>query len=157
LRTIRGAFEILPDVCELPAGRTTRYQEPNPLIGFTYGMATPLLWEILWFYALLFGQFHGYTHQLNGQFHGICLKESQPPEQTSAGRAAPLERTFRGVNAPEKRTSRQIPQDLTKLPTRTAKNATCHPTPIVRRGVRSRRHILSLARHRFILEYQRYT
>ena len=32
--------------------------------------------EILWLHTLLFGQFHGSTHQLDGQFHGICLKES---------------------------------------------------------------------------------
>ena len=42
-------------------------------------------WEILWFYALLFGQFHGFTHQLNGQFQGIPLEKSQPSERTFGG------------------------------------------------------------------------
>jgi hypothetical protein len=77
------------------------------------------LWVILCEPLLLFGQFHGYTHRLNGQFHGICLKESQPPERTFAGRAAPLERTFGRVKAPSKPTFSLILLDLTKHPTRT--------------------------------------
>jgi hypothetical protein len=43
------------------------------------------MWEILWFLLLLFGQFHGFTYQLNGQFQGIPLEKSQPPEPTFAG------------------------------------------------------------------------
>jgi hypothetical protein len=66
--------------------------------------------------VLLFGQFHGSTHQLNGQFHGICLKESQPLKRTFAGRAAPLKPTFGRVNAPPKPTFCLILRDLTKHP-----------------------------------------
>jgi len=70
------------------------------------------LWEILWFSLLLFGQFHGSTHQLIAQFQGIPLQKSQPPERTFAGRAAPFKRTFGRVNAPSKPTFALIPWDL---------------------------------------------
>jgi hypothetical protein len=67
------------------------------------------LWEILCEPVLLFGQFHGFTHQLNGQFQGIPVKKSQPYVRTFRGRAAPLKRTFGGVNAPDKPSFRLIP------------------------------------------------
>jgi hypothetical protein len=79
------------------------------------------LWEILWLHTLLFGQFHGFTYQLNGQFQGISLEKSQPKERTSAGRAAPLKRTFGPSTAPHKRTFPLILLDLTKPPPRTQK------------------------------------
>jgi hypothetical protein len=60
-------------------------------------------------FMLLFGQFHGFTHQLNGQFQGIPVKKSQPYVRTFRGRAAPLKRTFGGVNAPDKPSFRLIP------------------------------------------------
>jgi hypothetical protein len=70
------------------------------------------LWEILCEPLLLLGQFHGSTHPREGQFHGICLKESQPPRRTFAGRAVPLKRTFGRVNAPAKPTFALIPRDF---------------------------------------------
>jgi hypothetical protein len=67
------------------------------------------LWEILCEPVLLFGQFHGFTHQLNGQFQGIPVKKSQPYVRTFRGRAAPFKRTFGRVNAPAKPSFRLIP------------------------------------------------
>jgi hypothetical protein len=73
-------------------------------------------WEILWLRAQLFGQFHGFTHQLIAQFQGIPLEKSQPNERTFAGQVTPSKRTFGRVNAPEKPTLRLIPHHLALHP-----------------------------------------
>jgi hypothetical protein len=92
-------------------------------------------WEILCEPLLFFGQFHGYTHLSKGQSQGICFEESQPPKRTLAARAAQAN-IWLGKRTRES----NIPPDSTGLdetPHPAAKNAG--------------------ARHRFILEYQRYT
>jgi hypothetical protein len=74
------------------------------------------VWEILRYSFLLFGQFHGFTHQLIGQFQGIPLEKSQPGERTFAGQVTPSKRTFGPVNAPEKPTLRLILHHLALHP-----------------------------------------
>jgi hypothetical protein len=105
---------LTTDHCELAqkrrefACKSAQKHAPKPLLTCS--------WEILCEPLLLFGQFHGFTHQLNGQFQGICLEESQPLKRTFAGRAAPFERTFGRLNAPDKPTFRLIPLDLVGIP-----------------------------------------
>ena len=123
------AFRLAGSVPQGPGAESCLFATPvNAFLHLKHGKSVPnsvltSRWEILWFCARLFGQFHGFTHQLNGQFQGIPLEKSQPSERTFARRAAPPERTFEGVNAPSKPSFVLILLNLTESPTPNTKNA----------------------------------
>jgi len=118
----RGFLRVLRGRCPVGCLRCGCSRAPESLNPCLYVPASlTRRWEILWFYALLFGQFHGFTHQLNGQFQGIPLEKSQPDERTFAGCAAPVGPTFHGPNAPSKPTFCLILHHLSEHPTPNAR------------------------------------